>query len=374
MYRSRSRDGSSTPPHWKRESERLIPMDKLKDIQEKRKRQTERDEAREAAREEESLRQNTFGYRDQPMFEQRPDYREEHPSRNQPEFDHRPSGRNERQDYGSSRKNEEKSRRRERSTDRNVHLHYDREQKRHQEPERRHKESREEYRHKESRGEHGRRYDDRNEQYPSRRRERSNEKESIRHDNEQMQKYEQRRQRRPSDIERKHLLILIDSDNLFSGEKYRKGDLANIEPGTNSYQQQSSYQAPPTGAYPVDYPNNSYYSSSTLQQPQHFLAQQQAVGYQNGSHSYDHAALKAAAEAYAKSATAAHYSTTSVPHGHYSTVSSKTDKQESGKKADLPDSYVIETETAIRPLEDSWAKDHGKGTKRVHQVIENERG
>lgn len=61
----------------------------------------------------------------------------------------------------------------------------------------------------------------------------------------------------------------------------------------------------------------------------------------------------------------------SVPAGHYSTTTSK----ESKKVADLQDvAYVLETESSVKPLEDTWDKDHGKRTKRVHEVIENERG
>jgi hypothetical protein len=146
--------------------------------------------------------------------------------------------------------------------------------------------------------------------------------------------------------------------------------LANVEPTAQSFQP-PAYQPASTGNCPTGYSNNGYYSSSTL--PQQFLAQQQqqAVGYQNGSQSYNHAALTAAAQAYAKATTAAHYSTATIPHGHYSTVSSKEESKK--KPAELPDSYVIETETAVQPLDD-WDKDHGKRQKRVHQVIENERG
>jgi hypothetical protein len=119
------------------------------------------------------------------------------------------------------------------------------------------------------------------------------------------------------------------------GEKYRKGELAYPSVMTNAY------------------PN---YSQQT---------------YQNGAapNSYitDPVALAVAAAEYAKK-TSANYSLSSIPAGHYSST-----KEVPKQTADLPDSYVIETETPVKPLDDSWDKDHGKRAKRVHEVIENER-
>lgn len=128
----------------------------------------------------------------------------------------------------------------------------------------------------------------------------------------------------------------------FSGEKYRKGELANIKPIENK---------PPVPANP--YLN---YSQMTFQN-----------GASQQSYVTDPIALAAMAVAYAKNATA-NYSLSSIPAGHYSST-----KEVPKKAADLPDSYVIETETPVKPLDDSWDKDHGKRTKRVHEVIENER-
>jgi hypothetical protein len=130
-----------------------------------------------------------------------------------------------------------------------------------------------------------------------------------------------------------------------------------------------AYSVAPTSAYQASYQNTSYYPAV---QQQHLLAQQAA--YHNGaqhqqSYVTNPTALAAAALAYAaKNASSAQYSTASVPAGHYSTAPI------SNKTAELPDSYVIETESVIQPLHDTWDKDHGKRAKRVHEVIENERG
>lgn len=79
---------------------------------------------------------------------------------------------------------------------------------------------------------------------------------------------------------------------------------------------------------------------------------------------YDPVELAKAAAAYA-----AQYSA-NVPKGHYASIPEP-------KKPEAPDPCVIEAaaESHIQPPEDNWDKDHGKrAEKRVHQVVENDRG
>uniref|UniRef100_A0A1I7SBB5 peptidylprolyl isomerase n=1 Tax=Bursaphelenchus xylophilus TaxID=6326 RepID=A0A1I7SBB5_BURXY len=71
-YRSLSRDGSATPPHWKKEESRLITIDELKKKQEEREKQEQ---------EEEEAQVHNYGYRASPPIG-RPSSRQDRRERN----------------------------------------------------------------------------------------------------------------------------------------------------------------------------------------------------------------------------------------------------------------------------------------------------
>lgn len=169
LYQSPSRDGSSTPPHWKREADRLIPMNKLKKIQDEQKKLAAKMEEEEAVREKELQVRETYGYSTQPVFEDRRG-RDERRDR-----DERHAGNNVRlhNESSSNRQREEKSRNEDRYQERRPRNHSVERSGRNRSVER----------------------NDR------RRNEQKN------HNEEKMEQYEKRRQRRPSDIERKRISV-----------------------------------------------------------------------------------------------------------------------------------------------------------------------